>query len=605
MEDILLPAVPKLIQSLYHHISCKLDRDWDGDIGEIELDHIYEYYRSHNPDDANNGNPTIQSLEKEYEALKLTRDLAAKAVYSYTGQLMSAVNYKRSQLIPVQRLPEELLSIIFGIVGSSRGNYRFPLIKREPLNLTAVSRTWREVALNTPRLWTKIDAFNARIAPLFIKRSKQLPLQIEIVPTSFYSSPDDVEEDNSDDYSEDDSDGSEHLNLDHAYWSQVHYFSQFIELLIPHRGRWSSLTLQPTSRRRGTFARKLTFPVFHLETFCLTSPGWFGVVDESHSAVNLFSEVAPRLRDLHLAGHCLPLSSAIFHGLTSLHLERIRYNRSSVYQLLRALNECPDLEKLALIELVFPPFSAIHASSAPIIPKPTPLHSLQKVVLRLPTSSFILRSIHPPPTVHLEMDVGDHFQAYFPDTVPNASRIGTLFVKLSYNYAISGWTLDGDEKVLNLEFDYEASRPDVLRSPSRILFFPCLESLALRCLGVNISTFAEILRNLPTITTLSLSEVWFPPILASLIITPSSHLAPRLRTLRIDRTPLRASTIVKVVKSRLSQVSVRASESESGEVPLDRLILSRCYEKDHKIVAELATHIKIVMEDSNEFPLFL
>ncbi|KDQ07279.1 hypothetical protein BOTBODRAFT_192493 [Botryobasidium botryosum FD-172 SS1] len=650
MEDIILPAVPKFIQCLYQHISCELDRDWFGGyegIDDTEMDsYIDRYYRCHNPDGTNDGNTTIESLEEEHATLQLVRALATKAIHSCTGQLISAVNFKRNQLIPVQRLPGEVLSIIFGVVGSSRGNSRLPLIKRAPLNLSAVSKTWREVAINTPRLWAKIDAFNAHIAPLFLERSKQLPLQMEVVPISFYASSDEDDEDDedypfyyeddSDDYEDDSDENNEDVGDDDdedvgdgdeedvgdddgedaegdtgdaaleypddpnaAYWSQMSNFPRFIDPLIPHRNRWLSLMLEAIGI--NTLARKLTFPVFHLETFHLTSPDSFPSVvpTESTSAVTLFSGVAPRLRDLHLAGYCLPLTSAIFYRLTSLHLERIRYNRSSVHQLLRALDECPDLVNLALIKLVFPP---IPPSPTPTVPKPALLHHLRKAVLHLPISSYIIRSILPPPTVQLELNTGDHFQAYFPDAVPNASRIGTLLIGHFPRYFVSGWALGGDEKILDLDFDYNAPRPDVLRGLIRILSFPCLESLVLSCLStdtIDASTFAEILGSLPTITTLSLSACSLT--LAPLIITPSSHLSPRLQTLRIDLTRLGASAIVELVKSR----SGLSKKFEPGEAHLNRLILSRCYEEDHQIISELTTHIEVVMEESSDFPFFL
>ena len=60
-------------------------------------------------------------------------------------------------LPPIQRLPVELLAEIFLLCTSTRSPPMIHVSTEPPTSLSRVCRTWREVALNLPRLWTALS----------------------------------------------------------------------------------------------------------------------------------------------------------------------------------------------------------------------------------------------------------------------------------------------------------------------------------------------------------------------------------------------------------------------------------------------------------------
>lgn len=83
----------------------------------------------------------------------------------------------RAQVAPIGSLPAEVLSIIFSFYALSH--------PRSLNTLTTVCRFWRYVALNDPRLWSIISIqISRKCVPLYLSRSKGLPLHIRIQPIS-------------------------------------------------------------------------------------------------------------------------------------------------------------------------------------------------------------------------------------------------------------------------------------------------------------------------------------------------------------------------------------------------------------------------------------
>ncbi|KDQ12280.1 hypothetical protein BOTBODRAFT_96511, partial [Botryobasidium botryosum FD-172 SS1] len=58
--------------------------------------------------------------------------------------------------LPVYRLPNEVLSIIFELAESTASDLWQRSSTKNPINLSQVSRRWRDLALNLPTLWTTI-----------------------------------------------------------------------------------------------------------------------------------------------------------------------------------------------------------------------------------------------------------------------------------------------------------------------------------------------------------------------------------------------------------------------------------------------------------------
>jgi len=109
------------------------------------------------------------------DAVKHARDF----VVEDASRLLFIVN---DQLQPINRLPNEILAIIFQYATNSLRTSHSPrrVIKRAPINVSHVSRLWREIALNSPRLWTTIHSRSNVPIHIFLSRSKATPLNIII-----------------------------------------------------------------------------------------------------------------------------------------------------------------------------------------------------------------------------------------------------------------------------------------------------------------------------------------------------------------------------------------------------------------------------------------
>ncbi|TFK61085.1 hypothetical protein BDN72DRAFT_478923 [Pluteus cervinus] len=89
-------------------------------------------------------------------------------------QKLQQIRVARNRLISINRLPPELLVKIFSIIGTSwsdRSGHRL-------LQLTWVSHYWRNLALESPNLWTLITNSNLPQADVWVARSKHCPLSI-------------------------------------------------------------------------------------------------------------------------------------------------------------------------------------------------------------------------------------------------------------------------------------------------------------------------------------------------------------------------------------------------------------------------------------------
>ncbi|KAG2021078.1 hypothetical protein CC2G_006342 [Coprinopsis cinerea AmutBmut pab1-1] len=75
----------------------------------------------------------------------------------------------------ISRLPLEILERLFALCVSGLYGYSTP---RYPLAWAQVCRLWRQVALNSPRLWSTIDLCKPTFARAFVDRSQAAPLSI-------------------------------------------------------------------------------------------------------------------------------------------------------------------------------------------------------------------------------------------------------------------------------------------------------------------------------------------------------------------------------------------------------------------------------------------
>ncbi|PCH40225.1 hypothetical protein WOLCODRAFT_67896 [Wolfiporia cocos MD-104 SS10] len=110
----------------------------------------------------------LHSLESRMASLLSERELLE-------SRLEQAVRLQS----PIHRLPEELLSAIFEI-GVMDGEEEDTLMLA---NLMLVCRNWRDVAVNTPMLWSRVVAgahHSMDRAQLKLERSKSVPLHVRV-----------------------------------------------------------------------------------------------------------------------------------------------------------------------------------------------------------------------------------------------------------------------------------------------------------------------------------------------------------------------------------------------------------------------------------------
>lgn len=119
----------------------------------------------------------VDKLDREIEALCFVRESLLKN----TSDLILRLKERRNSQIPWAKLPVELQSqVCIEDARSLTGRERM----ERALELGQVSTSWRNVVINTPRLWTAIDTDSLDLANLILTRSKNVPLDVEISPTS-------------------------------------------------------------------------------------------------------------------------------------------------------------------------------------------------------------------------------------------------------------------------------------------------------------------------------------------------------------------------------------------------------------------------------------
>jgi len=97
---------------------------------------------------------------------------------AYHQECIRGLNEERNKLMPISRVPPEILANVFSFVvaGHTRTleeDFPFPLYY-----FTHVSRSWRSVGLTTPQLWRVIMPVGGRFSIALLERSKAVDLVI-------------------------------------------------------------------------------------------------------------------------------------------------------------------------------------------------------------------------------------------------------------------------------------------------------------------------------------------------------------------------------------------------------------------------------------------
>ncbi|KDQ13983.1 hypothetical protein BOTBODRAFT_145876 [Botryobasidium botryosum FD-172 SS1] len=429
---------------------------------------------------------SLLRLDRELDALARARDSVVEAVTNGIGDRLSKVKPLRNQFAPVYRLPDEILSYIFMLLHDSSD---------WSIGRTAshVSSVWRQVAVNTPRLWSGINKLNQLFVETCISRSKNAPLSIVICEPYLHPP----------------------SQMRKAACGAV--AKRCVAALVPHSHRWERLSLRD-------LAWSDILPLFHAPAPRLKDLSLKFLADCPNDvlpsmSLRPFGGNSSQLRALHLADAPIPPSpSTLYPHLTSLWLGYAGDGNTPLYQsqLLDILKSTPYLEQLNLYEVTVSGSPGVIASPSIDLPKLGRVYtdSLDSWILR-----FILGSVYAPAIHTIEATsifLGNDLASFFPlrerleRSIPSLLKFTSVeFEVLDYSdeedfasVGIKG--LVGQITLLAVDF---YTQPGCIAHPifcglGRDLPLPLLTSLTITGLEddrIDVSQIVDTLANLPTL----------------------------------------------------------------------------------------------------------
>ena len=244
-------------------------------------------------------------------------------------------------LSPVNKLPPETLSQIFSYVSAPNSvaavsGFDIPRSFREWAAVTRVCRYWREAAVASPNLWSKIGTPQRDLMELFLSRSAAHPLEVYAFPPP-----------------------------------RPHRDPPFLEAFLPHLNRLKSLSFQMSQQVYGADYILAEVAVPSLERLYIS--GAHGDPPRAHP-INWISRLfggntqAPRLQ--HLCLNHIPLVFPFkFYYLSRLYFDDIPFPEIRLPAVLKTLSCNPNLGGLLLCQklretmLGFQPFLKLYIPS--------------------------------------------------------------------------------------------------------------------------------------------------------------------------------------------------------------------------------------------------
>lgn len=499
---------------------------------QVLIDHFCHFAHSASEGGADAGRSffsgsevTIELVDKKIDAVQL----ALAAAEAFATDTLSHLRYRRNQLSAThRRLPSELLSLIFEWTG---GNY-WPY--NSPFTISRVSKLWRDVALNTPRLWTNIrlGPFD-QLSKIRLGRSKSLPLDIIIVlernttiprPSSTTPPP--------------------HIDR----WRSL-------ELLPGYQGRATSGEVMPWLRHPAPHLQVLHIQIDHEET----ARADIGYRDFDFDK-EIFKGGAPLIHELSLQGLFVPFTMPIYTGLTKLRLCDLMFTIDlTVYQMLAAVATSPLLEDLYIGEIDTPDDFRI---DGPFLSSPLDIHlpHLTSLFLGSMCASLmkcILGSVTIPPTSLLDLEFS-HLEVTespieifprSPHNLRNLQHVHSLTVGASYGGCqVDGYNRDGGTLLTILAQDGVGSENSLRASLSTIpVQMALVHSFRERWFTRSPVTWSIGTPN--SLETLYLHDC-DPPLLRQLVSFPDNHPCPRLRSLGLSECSVSEDLLHEIVRSR-------------------------------------------------------
>ncbi|KAG8921647.1 hypothetical protein FRC00_008407 [Tulasnella sp. 408] len=207
-------------------------------------------------------------LSRRDEELSCLRNVQ-KMTSAGVSARIAHVTTQRNSLLPIHRLPLELLCYI---LEASLGHFdgtTYPRTIKRLLALTTVSRHWKDVLDQSPSVWGWIDTF--RDVSFAVQKSQHAPLSIDLVNEK---------------------------ELD------ISKLNQGFAPLLPHSGRWQSLHLRMTAPAATHFTYVLgplsTPNLQDLSLVVYSDDGVLSGISTSWDTVAALTE----LRSLRIVGLC-------------------------------------------------------------------------------------------------------------------------------------------------------------------------------------------------------------------------------------------------------------------------------------------------------------
>jgi hypothetical protein len=247
----------------------------------------------------------LESLEKTSRTLKL----------------------RRNALAPISRLPPETIAIIFSFLSLPREFVRLLTGDNQDilawLRVSHVCHRWREIALDQPRFWSRIDftTLTSAGATEVLSRSKMAPLELE-------------------------------ANLSGVHWGGDRV-GALEKQLSSHVSHISRLSITADSADLQTIIEQLASPAPALEWLSLIIDGEcplrMGIPSNAIIPHSFFDGTAPRLSRLQL-DHCdISWTSSLFKSLRILEIQMLsQLARPSLEEWLDAMEQMLQLETLVV-----------------------------------------------------------------------------------------------------------------------------------------------------------------------------------------------------------------------------------------------------------------
>ncbi|KDQ19464.1 hypothetical protein BOTBODRAFT_439872 [Botryobasidium botryosum FD-172 SS1] len=546
-------------------------------LDRAQLDRVNGDPPAHNPE-----SPSIDLAAEARAALdyKLNIiELMVNLFNDHAARLLSTIRHRRNQHAPIHRLPPEMISLIFELAGP--GAQRCYLKNDVPFNVMQVSRDWRQIAMESPRVWAHISMIPEPLLSTFLERSKNVPLEL-----TFYRT---------------------------TRKAMLHYMSHISPLHL-ERTRALKIDLTGMEMQIRKVESWLSTPLPALERLEISQlaeelvpPGGLNV-----------GGVTARLRHLSLEGFFIPFDHPIYSNLVTLTLQSFAHIEThTAVLLLRVLEASPFLEELSLQDVgrttAEPAPPAERVSSTQMVNLPH-LRLLCLIRVAVPITQFLFAHITIPAssrTVLTVADVlppGDEDIATIIPSQPESLRNITATTELTIfgkerAFQAEGRALEsGGSFFLAIANGESGLSYRVLERFAKVVPMPHLQALTL--FGFNRSKkdpggLARALGHLTSLTTLQF-HICHPTLVEIVTVSRARdrHVCPLLQNLTLLACSIKEEALLKLVRSR---AFVPGDEPSLPGQPLERLDLIDCWKLTREVIPKLLEYVKVVYWGARRF----